>query len=174
MCAELNKDIRLARYLSKPLQLVLLAFAGSLPVSSFAACPDLSIFYQSEGGDSAVLKQISELLPECLESSEFFAVYGAAQLNGSDLEGALESLERALLLNPENGAAAIDYSQALFEVGQLFTALEMNQRLIGRQDLPEGLLRLVHGDRTRCCRGQRTSVRRRRRSGDTDWSRASG
>lgn len=139
MYAELNKDIRLARYLPRPLRLMLLALVGLLPVSSFAACPDLSIFYQSEGADSAVLQQISQLLPECLESSEFFAVYGAAQLNSSDLSGALESLERALLLNPENGAAAIDYAQALFEVGQLFTALEMNQQLIARQDLPEGV-----------------------------------
>ena len=128
---------------------MLLAFAGLLPISSFAVCPDLSIFYQSEGADSVVLQQISELLPECLESSEFFAVYGAAQLNGSDLEGALESLERALLLNPENGAAAIDYAQALFEVGQLFTALEMNQRLIARQDLPAGVGDALQGRQDR-------------------------
>ena len=139
MYAELNKDRRLARYLPRPLRLVLLALVGLLPVSSFAACPDLSTFYQSEGAASAVLQQISQLLPECLESSEFFAVYGAAQLNSSDLSGALESLERALLLNPENGAAAIDYAQGLFEVGQLFTALELNQQLIARQDLPEGV-----------------------------------
>jgi len=149
MCAELNKDIRLARYLSRSLQLVLLAFAGLLPVSSFAACPDLSTFYQSEGADSSVLQQISQLLPECLESSEFFAVYGAAQLNSSDLAGALESLERALLLNPGNGAAAIDYAQALFEVGQLFTALEMNQQLIGRQDLPAGVGDALQGRQER-------------------------
>jgi len=149
MCAELNKDIRLARYLSRPLQLVLLALAGLLPVSSFAACPDLSAFYQPEGVDSAALQQISQLLPECLESSEFFAVYGAAQLNSSDLAGALESLERALLLNPENGAAGIDYAQALFEVGQLFTALEMNQQLIARQDLPEGVGDALQGRQER-------------------------
>jgi len=141
MYAELNKEIRLARYFFRPLQLVFLAVAGLLPISSFAACPDLSVFYvQSESDDSAVLQQqISQLLSECLESSEFFAVYGAAQLNNSDLAGALESLERALLLNPGNGAAAIDYAQALFEVGQLFTALEMNQQLIARQDLPAGV-----------------------------------
>jgi len=140
MYAELNKENRLARHLFRRLQFVLLTFSCALPISSFAACPDLSAFYQSEGSDSAVMQQqISQLLPECLESSEFFALYGAAQLNSSDLAGALESLERALLLDPENGAAAIDYAQALFEVGQLFTALEMNQRLIVRQDLPEGV-----------------------------------
>jgi len=145
MYAELNKDIRLERCLPRALQLVLLAFVSFLPVSSFAACPDLSTFYQSESADSGVLQQISQLLPECLESSEFFALYGAAQLNSSDLAGALESLERALLLNPGNGAAAIDYAQALFEVGQLFTALEMNEQLIARQDLPEGVSDALQG-----------------------------
>jgi hypothetical protein len=140
MYAELNKEIRLARYLSRPLQIVLLIFAGSLPINSFATCPDLSAFYQPDAAASAVLQQqISQLLPECLESSEFFALYGAAQLNSSDLAGALESLERALLLDPVNGVAAIDYAQALFEVGQLFTALDINQQLIVRQDLPEGV-----------------------------------
>lgn len=140
MYAELNKEIRPAKYLSGSLPLALLTFAGVLPLSAFAACPDLSAFYKSEDVDLAVLQQqIGQLQPECLESSEFFAVYGAAQLNNSDLAGALESLERALLLNPENGAAAIDYAQALFEEGQLFTALEMNQQLLARQDLPEGI-----------------------------------
>jgi tetratricopeptide (TPR) repeat protein len=140
MTAELNKQIRLARCVAKRLQWVFLLALGSLPLSAFAACPDLSAFYQAEEADSAALQQqISQLLAQCLESSEFFALYGAAQLSNSDLAGALESLERALLLNPGNGAAAIDYAQALFEEGQLFTALEMNQQLIAREDLPEGI-----------------------------------
>jgi len=150
MYAELNKEIRLARYLLRPLQLVLLIFAGALPISSFADCPDLAAFYQSDAAAPAVLQQqISQMLPECIESSEFFAVYGAAQLSNSDLAGALESLERALLLNPENGAAAIDYAQALFEEGQLFTALEMNQQLIAREDLPEGIDDALQGRQER-------------------------
>jgi len=140
MTAELNKEIRLARFVPRRLKLIFLLFLGALPISSFAACPDLSAFYQVEVTDSAALQQqISQLLPQCLESSEFFAIYGAAQLSNSDLAGALESLERALLLNPDNGAAAIDYAQALFDEGQLFTALEMNQRLLGREDLPPGI-----------------------------------
>jgi hypothetical protein len=140
MIATLNKEIRRARFLPRRLKCVFLLFLGSLPLSSFAACPDLSAFYQTEGADSAVLQQqLSQLQLQCLESSEFFAVYGATQLNNSDLGGALESLERALLLNPDNGVAAIDYAQALFDEGQLFTALEMNQRLLLRQDLPAGM-----------------------------------
>ena len=140
MTAELNKEVSLASLVSVRLQGVFLLFLGVLPICSFAACPDLSAFYQTEGADSVALQQqISQLLPQCLESSEFFAVYGATQLNNSELAAALESLERALLLNPDNGAAATDYAQALFDEGQIFTALDMNQRLLARQDLPEGL-----------------------------------
>ena len=61
-------------------------------------------------------QQLAGLMPECLESSEYFALYGQAQLNNGQLSGALEALERALLIDPNNGAAGIDYAQALFEV----------------------------------------------------------
>ena len=57
----------------------------------------------------------------------------------SNLSRAIESLERALLLNPENGAALIDYAQALQEDGQLFAALEINTILQERNDVPENL-----------------------------------
>lgn len=78
-------------------------------------------------------------MPHCLESSEFFALYGAAQLNNGELAAALESLERALLIEPENGAAQIDYAQALFDQGQLFPALQINEQLLQREDLPGNL-----------------------------------
>ena len=69
MTAELNKQIRLARCVAKRLQWVFLLALGSLPLSAFAACPDLSAFYQAEEADSAALQQqISQLLAQCLES----------------------------------------------------------------------------------------------------------
>ena len=52
---------------------------------------------------------------------------------------AIEALERSLLLNPENGAALIDYAQALQEDGQLLAALEINSTLQERDDVPENL-----------------------------------
>lgn len=105
-----------------------------------SACVDLSSFYPGNEPDWASLQQqLAGLMSECLESSEFFALYGAAQLNSGQLAGALESLERALLINPENGDARVDYAQALFEEGQLFIALEINEQLLQREDLPAGL-----------------------------------
>lgn len=109
------------------------------------ACPDLSDFYPDADPDWPELeRQLRSLMGECLESSEYFALLGAAQLNSGLIAEAAESLERALLLDPDNGSAQIDYSQTLYESGQLFSALDLNRQLLARQDLPpniEGMLR---------------------------------
>jgi len=118
-----------------------LAVACSAPVTSFAQlCPDLTSYYPGVNPDwPSIDARLDPLLSQCLTSSEYFALRGAAQLNTGQLSDALESLERALLLEPANGAAQIDYALALFEAGQLFAALEINARLLGREDLPTGL-----------------------------------
>ena len=54
--------------------------------------------------------------------------YGAAQLNNGKVAEAAESLERALLLEPDNGAAQVDYAQVLYLQGDLFSALAMNHK----------------------------------------------
>ena len=103
-------------------------------------CPDLSPYYpETEAQWPDINEQLAGLLSRCLASSEYFALRGAAQLNTGQLTEALESLERALLLEPDNGAAQIDYALALFEAGQIFTALEVNGRTLGRTDLPANL-----------------------------------
>lgn len=111
-----------------------------------AACPDLSEFYP-EGRNAPVTAsswedartRLGSILDQCLFSSEFFALYGAAQLNTAQLPNAMESLERSLLLDPENGAALIDYADALLRDGQLFAAIEANTGLLSREDLPSSL-----------------------------------
>lgn len=109
-----------------------------------AACPDLSDFYPGSQPNWSELEQrLLAKLDECLDSSEFFALLGAAQLNNGLIAEASESLERALLLNPDNGGAQIDYAQALYETGQLFSALALNQQLLQRNDLPGNLQRLL-------------------------------
>jgi len=111
------------------------------------ACPDLQQFYlvgQDADSQADLAAQLAPLMGECLQSSEFFALYGAAQMDAGDLAGALETLERSLLLDATNGAAQIDYAQALYLRGQLFSALDLNQQVLARQDLPpdiEALLR---------------------------------
>lgn len=126
----------------------LFSFLFSLIFSSGAAsaCPDLTAFYADENSDWPELaEQLASLMPECLQSAEFFALFGAAQLNSGAYAEALESLERALLLEPANGAAQIDYAEALFQQGQIFPALELNGLLMQRNDLPASLLPLLQG-----------------------------
>lgn len=106
-------------------------------------CPDLTALQQQNPQTPAewaqIEQQLEPLLPRCLQSTEYFALRGAAQMNMGRLDRALESLERALLLNPDNGGAQVDYAQALYLQGQLFSALDLNRQLLARDDLPTGL-----------------------------------
>lgn len=112
----------------------------TLAPTSTSGCPDLTALLPNNQTDWLVLRQqLSMLMPRCLQTSEYFALLGAVQMNTGQLAGALESLERALLLDPGNGAAQIDYAEALFRRGQLFTAMELNQQILRRQDVPDNL-----------------------------------
>ncbi len=108
------------------------------------ACPDLSEFSPGPQPNwPEIERQLLGVMDECLESSYYFAQLGAAQLNSGLIAEAAESLERALLLDPDNGAAQIDYSQTLYESGQIFSALDLNRQLRAREDLPENLVSLL-------------------------------
>ena len=110
------------------------------------ACPDLSRYYAETTAAgaaenkaqrwAAVATSLAELQSRCLRSSEYYALLGAAQLNSGNLDVSSESLERALLLDPTNGAAQIDYAEALYAAGQLFPAIQLNETLLARDDIP--------------------------------------
>lgn len=122
---------------------LILAFFVLTPLGA-VACPDLLPYYPGAQSGWAELEQkLTPLMPECLESSEYYALFGAAQLNSGKVAESLEALERALLLDPNNGSAQIDYAQAHFLQGELFTALELNRRLLGREDLPATVQPLI-------------------------------
>lgn len=115
-----------------------------VPIGAYAACPDLSAFYPASDDQwEAVRARLTGEFEECLLSSEYFALYGAAQLNTGLLNESIESLERALLLDPDNGAAMIDYAQALLQDGQIFAALEANEMVLSREDIPQQLVTQV-------------------------------
>lgn len=124
------------------LRLLVLLLVIQVPnaIAQAQPCPDLSAYYQMENPNwTEIEAQLSPLMSRCLHSSDYYALLGASQIHTGRLAQALESLERSLLLSPDNGAAQIDYAQALYLQGQLFPALEMNQRLMRRQDLPAHL-----------------------------------
>ena len=119
-----------------------------LPLS-VQACPDLARYYPLPGVETnwtELESRLRGIFQDCLDSSPYFALLGAAQLKSGNLPGALEFLERALLIDPENGAAQIDYAEALYAGGQIFAALELNQGLIQREDIP-GALKSMMRDR---------------------------
>jgi tetratricopeptide (TPR) repeat protein len=135
---------RLAGVLFLILAPVVQVQAQSVSAAQGQTCPDLSAFYSPQNPNwFEQERQLSALMTQCLETAQFFALIGAAQLNGGQFAQAAESLERALLLSPENGAAQIDYAETLFEIGQLFNALELNAQLLQRSDLPAGLRPLL-------------------------------
>ncbi len=126
------------------LALVLALFPPLSAQAQAQDCPDLSPYFagQESRGQVEWLQVAGELngfQSQCLESGEFFALIGAAWLNGGLLPEAVEALERSLLLDPDNGAAQIDYAEALFRQGQLFSAIELNEQVLGRTDLPANL-----------------------------------
>ena len=120
------------------------ALATGANAANNLSCPDLQPYYPAGSPAplqawQAVLPSLEALLENCLQSAEYFALLGAAQLNTSQLPQALESLERALLIEPAHGAAGIDYAEGLYLAGQLFPALEINAELLQRNDLPPEL-----------------------------------
>lgn len=159
LLAVFNRRLRVAGYIAS-----LIFFASvraqtpmlelSAPAAGEAvtgeACIDFSGVYEradtfSVAADSveswrALSEELLGSLEACLNSSQFFSLLGAAQLNSLDNARAIESLERALLLRPDNGGARIDYAQALYNEGQLFPALEINESLINQDDIPSQLV----------------------------------
>ncbi len=136
-----------------PLLLVL-----GLPAALGQTCPPLQPYYPASNPAppeewQARLPQLEALLENCLQSAEYFALLGAARLNSGQVPAAVESLERALLLQPGHGAAQIDYAEALYLSGQLFPALELNETVLGRSDLPPALRPVIEA-RQQFWRGQ--------------------
>jgi tetratricopeptide (TPR) repeat protein len=130
---------------SEYMRWTILSISLLAPLSA-QACPDLSAFYlygEDVESQKALGADLAPLMNECLRSSEYFALYGAAQMETGDLAEALELLERALLLDANNGAALIDYAQALYLRGQLFSALDLNSQIRARADVPENIAQLL-------------------------------
>ncbi|MDG2422302.1 MAG: hypothetical protein P8N40_11440 [Gammaproteobacteria bacterium] len=129
-----------------------------VPATLKAACPDLSQYYAlvEEEPRTAELALFS-LTSDCTDNSEYFALLGSVQLSLGKIFESRENLELALLLDPQNGSALIDYAENLFELGQVTGALEVNQQILQRQDLPETLGDLVRDRDSRWRRYTRDS-----------------
>ena len=112
--------------------------------SAASVCPDLSGYYEREDENiNSIEAELSALFDRCSDSAEFFALLGAMQLQIGDLLQATESLELALLLDPQNGSALFDYAELLNQQGQTLNAIELGEQLLSREDLPGALEELI-------------------------------
>lgn len=75
----------------------------------------------------------------CDHDPAFLALLGASQLNTGALDEALQSLEHALMLDPLQGGARVDYAEALYLDGQPFAALALNRELLSTDNIPPAL-----------------------------------
>lgn len=79
----------------------------------------------------------------CLMDAQYMAMLGAAELNTGRLESASTTLESALMLDPMQGGAQVDYARTLYLQGQVFAALDLNRTLLARDDVPDSLRRIL-------------------------------
>lgn len=90
-----------------------------------------------------IARQLVPYQQLCFEDADFLAFWGSAQLYLGQLDSARDTLERALMLNPAQGLAQMDYAQVLYLQGQPFAALELNQTLLNEPKLPLSALKLL-------------------------------
>lgn len=108
-------------------------------------CPALpNITYQPTTNEWVEIRDaLGRQLESCLDNSAFFALYGASLLHLGLISQSIENLERALLLDPNNGSALIDYAEALYLSDQLLAAIQINNLTLTREDLPNHLRDLL-------------------------------
>jgi hypothetical protein len=90
-----------------------------------------------------LLQTADDALPHCLRDAAFYAWRGALQAALGQHAAAVESLERALLLDPDLPGAQLDYAQALMVLGDNASAQGLIEQLQQRPDLPAHLRPLL-------------------------------
>lgn len=120
--------------------LALLAFPHA-----WAACDVLPQYplAKERSAQIADLRRLQDLQDQCLRNSHYYAWRGALELSLGHNHTALESLERALLLQPDLPGAQLDYAQALLTQGDTLAAQELLQLLAQRHDLPPAVQELL-------------------------------
>lgn len=98
---------------------------------------------QGRSAQHSTLQYLQGVQDQCLRNSHYYAWRGALELSLGQNHAALESLERALLLEPDLPGAQLDYAQALLVQGDTLAAAELLQLLAQRSDLPPAVQDLL-------------------------------
>ncbi|HSH90155.1 MAG TPA: tetratricopeptide repeat protein, partial [Ramlibacter sp.] len=135
-----------------------------------AACPVQPRYPLSN--DPAQLQVLAAALervasdPGCLKDASFHAWRGAILVATGHPAEAVESLERALLIEPDLPGAALDLAQAFAQLGDQASATALLDRLRQRNDLPEPI-RIAIDQRRAALASQ--AVAGRNADGGTGW-----
>ena len=111
-------------------------------VSACAVTPQYPL-PQDQAPLQSLLARLDQAASHCLLDANFHAWRGAVLLSLGRPAAAVESLERALLIDPGLPGAQLDYAQALHAVGDKLAARELLQRLTLRPDLPPQIQALL-------------------------------
>ncbi|WP_372826820.1 tetratricopeptide repeat protein [Polaromonas sp.] len=119
------------------------AATGAAPAA--ATCPAQPAYPLPAGALAlqALLAQINAMASDCLKNPPYHAWRGAVLLALRQPAAATEALERALLLDPEQPGALLDYADALLAVGDTASARGLLLQISARTDLPANLRPLL-------------------------------
>ena len=88
---------------------------------------------------STSLEQLDAVALDCLKNPLYFRQRGHLEAVLKHSEAALDSFEKALLLEPDHAGTQVDYVQALIVTGDAASARELLTQLLARHDVPDGL-----------------------------------
>jgi len=91
--------------------------------------------------DAQQLASLRELETSCSTNSRYYAIAGLLELRTGAVDRSVLSLERAVMLDPLNGEAMVDYAVALNATGQHRLALRVVQSLLSQPNMPNDLNR---------------------------------
>lgn len=123
----------------------LAAEVPSIPLAQSNSCPVKPVYPLPQRSEMlhALLEQLDLISQQCLLDASFHAWRGAVLLSLRRPAAAIESLERALLIDPSLPGAQLDYAQAMLAMGDKVSARDLLHQLSLRADLPPHLQLLL-------------------------------
>jgi hypothetical protein len=87
----------------------------------------------------ALIKALRSSEPMCLKSAAYYALLGQMNLLAHQPKEALESLERSLLIEPDQPGVQFDFAMSLAEAGDADSAKALIDQIMLRPDVPVAL-----------------------------------
>ncbi len=97
--------------------------------------PTPSSIPSSPAARATLLAALQAHAHACTQNADWYSLRGALLLLDGQTAEAAESLERALLLDPQHPSASADYADALAKLGDVAAARRLAETLLARQDI---------------------------------------